>query len=858
MDGTPKLTPMMEQYHGIKAEYADCLLMYRLGDFYELFFNDALVASKELDIALTARDAGGGEKAPMCGVPHHAANNYIAQLIEKGYKVAICEQTEDPKLTKKLVKREVVRIITAGTILDSAALDSAQNNYIACVYEHEGVFALAYADVTTGEFSVCEFESCRAGALLDELVRLSPKELLANKAFSYGRRSAELLGIKVQVVPEFLFDQRNAYDVLSAQFGVKSLAGFGLESDNLEVRACGALIGYLSGTLKSSMTHMKKVVRQSNSSHVEIDHSTRRNLEIIQNLRERTKKHSLLWVMDRTKTAMGARTLRKWVQQPLRSKADIERRQCAVERLKDNAFVRSELRELLGKIYDFERIVGKIVMRSATPVDIINLRNSFADFPRVRALLAGMGDALNSEIYDSFDEMTDIFELIERKIIDNPPPGSAESGFIKDGEHAELDKYRNAKSDGASWLSRIEATQRVETGIKSLRIRHNKVFGYYIEVTNSNLASVPERYIRKQTLANCERFTIPELSEAEEVILSADEQIVRIEREIFAALLDTLNDALPRIQLSSAIIATIDVLSTFSEIAEIYNYNKPIITVDGRLSIINGRHPVVERLSNEGFVPNDTVLDLGDSRVSIITGPNMAGKSTYMRQVALIVLMAQMGAFVPADSAQVAVVDKVFARVGASDDLAMGQSTFMTEMTEVANIVNNATSNSLIVLDEIGRGTSTYDGLSIAWAVIEHIAAKICAKTLCATHYHELTKLEDKLASGVKNYSVSVQELGDDIVFLRKIVPGGTDRSYGIHVARLAGLPSDILDRATDLLDELDGREYGYEPECEIDEPRGVRYKRPKHKNYTGKLGAGYIMEEFGDEIAPDMGGANE
>ena len=849
MSDKPKLTPMMEQYHNIKKDYKDCLLMYRMGDFYELFFDDAILAAKELDITLTGRD-NGGERAPMCGVPHHSAAGYINQLIEKGYKVAICEQTEAPDKTKKLVKREVIRVVTAGTVLDTAALDSEKNNYIACVYEDDKDkgFALAYADVTTGEFTVCNFDKDRANSMLDELARLAPSELLVNESFLYSKRATELLGIKPQVLTNFHFDKRNAHDTLTAQLGVTSLASFGIDKNDLSVRASGALVGYLAGSLKSALTHIKRVVRHSTENHLEMDSSTRRNLELTQNMRELSKKNSLLWVLDKTRTAMGARQLRKWVQQPLREKTAIERRLDSVERFKNDIFARGEFRELLGSIHDFERLAGKIVMRVATPRDTVNLKNSFTNFPRIKSILGSFNDALSQEIHNNFDIMADIHALISAKITENPPANLSDSGFIKDGVSAELDKYRAAKNDGASWLMQIETKQREETGIKNLRIKYNKVFGYYIEITNSNLGIVPDHYIRRQTLANCERYTIEELREVEEVILSADEHIIRIEREIFGEILNVLSEALPRIQLMSSMIATIDVLNSLAEIADLYSYRKPLISGDGKLSIVNGRHPVIERLSREAFVPNDTVLDQGDNKVAIITGPNMAGKSTYMRQVALIVLMAQMGSFVPADSAHISVVDKLFTRVGASDDLATGQSTFMMEMTEVANITNNATKNSLIVLDEIGRGTSTFDGLSIAWAVIEYIAVRIGAKTLCATHYHELTELENKLSGGVKNYSVLVQEIGEDIVFLRKIVRGGTDRSYGIHVARLAGLPDDILSRANDILEELNEEDIGMPLSPQGDEDPVVYYKHnKKNKARTGKLGSGFIFEEIGE-----------
>jgi len=849
---------LMDQYHRIKKDYADCLLMYRLGDFYELFFDDAVTAARELDIALTGRGAPGTDRTPMCGVPHHAVDGYIAVLVEKGYKVAICDQVEDPKQTKKLVKREVVRVVTPGTILDSGALDGGRNNYLACVYEgadKEG-FALAYADVTTGEFAVTSISADNPGSLLDELARLAPRELLVNNAFLYTRRVADLLGIKPQVMPSYLFEYNGAYDALMSQLRVRSLAGFGLEGEQAQICACGALISYLGSNLKKALTHITKVVRHVPNSYMEIDHSTRRNLELTANTRERTKRHSLLWVLDKTCTAMGARLLRKWVQTPLRDKADIERRLDAVESFAADVFARSELRGILKGVHDFERLTAKIVMNTATPRELVNLRTSLAALPGIRAITAKCGDNLCREIHTSFDGMADIHALLAESFVDDPPPGPIDSGFVRPGVNAELDKYRAALTHGEDWLAQIEAKQRGETGIKNLKVKYNKVFGYYIEVTNSNLGEVPEYYTRKQTLANCERFTIPDLRQVEEAILSADEQITRIERAILGKILHALNEAMPRLQIASAVVASVDVLSCLGEAAELYGYRKPIIGTDGRLSIINGRHPVVERIGKEGFVPNDTVLDRGDNRVAIITGPNMAGKSTYMRQVALIVLMAQMGSFVPADSAYVSVADKLFSRVGASDDLATGQSTFMTEMTEVANIINNATDMSLIVLDEIGRGTSTFDGISIASAVIEYIAVRIRAKTLCATHYHELTELEDAVSSGgIKNYSVMVQEIGDDIVFLRKIVPGGSDRSYGIHVARLAGLPEDIVSRAKELLEDISGGItsttgsffVGGETDGTKD---AVRYNARKRENSVGKKGTGYIFEEA-DEIFP-------
>ncbi len=798
-----KLTPMMEQYFDIKKDYKHCLLFYRLGDFYELFYDDAITASKELDITLTGRDCGQKDRAPMCGVPYHSVDGYIAQLVEKGYKVAICEQVEDASQTKKIVNRKVVRVVTAGTVLDSNMLDEGKNNYLVCIYENKSEFGLSYADITTGEFYTTQFSATDEKRILDEIARLNPKEIIINDCFRQKDFIEKAFNIKPTVYYAWFFEYKYAYKKICEHFGVLNLKGLGLEDDINSVCASGALLEYLLETQKNSLNHIFSIKKYSQNKYLLLDASSRRNLELTETLRDKSKKGSLLWVLDKTKTPMGARLLRKWIQEPLVHENDINKRLDAVEEFKDDVLIREELKEFLNTIYDFERLLSKIAYKTANGRDILNLKKSFQYFPNIKFILGGFKKTLNTELFNTFDELTDIYELIDEAICEEPPFSVREGGIFKTGYNETLDKYHQAKNEGSNWLLELEAKEKEETGIKNLKIRYNKVFGYYIEVTNSYKHLAPERYIRRQTLANCERYTIAELKEIEDAIVGADEKIAELEYKLFMEIIEKITSELERIQFASYVIATIDVLQSLAEVADKNNYVKPIINNKGFINIVDGRHPVVEKLADETFVPNDTCLDLDENRLSIITGPNMAGKSTFMRQTAIIVLMAQIGSFIPAESGEISIVDKIFTRVGASDDLAMGQSTFMVEMSEVANILNNATANSLIILDEIGRGTSTFDGLSIAWSVLEYIAAKIGAKTLFATHYHELTELEGKI-TGVKNYCVSVKERGDDIIFLRKIIRGGSDNSYGIHVAKLAGVPYIVLERAREILQALD------------------------------------------------------
>ncbi|MCL2352806.1 MAG: DNA mismatch repair protein MutS, partial [Firmicutes bacterium] len=800
----PQYTPMMEQYFEIKSKYKHCLLFFRLGDFYELFFDDAVTASKELDLVLTGRDCGMEERAPMCGVPFHSADAYVAKLVEKGYKVAICEQTEDPRFTKTLVKREVIRVVTPGTVTDQKMLDESRNNYIMCVYEDKNGFGLAACDVTTGEFAAASFPAGEIGRLFDEVARFYPAEMITNEAFSGRQKVESLFRLKPSVYHSWAFYPANAYKKLTGHFNVLNLSGFGVAENSREAAAAGALLEYLEETQKNGLSQIVRLRRYESGENMVIDMASRRNLELTETIRDRSKKNSLLGALDSTNTAMGARTLRSWVELPLTDRAQIDKRLDAVENLKDNALLREELKELLNTVLDIERIMTKIVYNTANCRDLAALKSSIRNFPHIKNLLAEFSAPLFKEMRENFDELSDIYGRIEKTIADDPPAGLREGGFIKDGFNAELDAYRDAKNSGSRWLRDLEAGEREATGVKTLKIRYNKVFGYYIEITNSYLNMAPARYIRRQTLANCERFVTEELKKIEETILGADEKAADLEYELYAALRLEVAEAVERVQLCAYMVGIMDALASLADAADRFRYCRPVVTDGGEIRITGGRHPVVERMGAGAFVPNDTFLDLGENRLAVITGPNMAGKSTYMRQVALIVLMAQIGSFVPAERAEIGLVDRIFTRVGASDDLATGQSTFMVEMTEVANILNNATGKSLIILDEIGRGTSTFDGLSIAWSVMEYIAGEksLGAKTLFATHYHELTELEGKVG-GVKNYRVTVAEQGEDIIFLRKVERGGADRSYGIQVARLAGLPPKVLKRAKDILRAL-------------------------------------------------------
>ena len=797
----------MVHYMETKEQYKDCILFYRLGDFYEMFFDDALTASKELEITLTGKECGLEERAPMCGVPFHAVDSYISRLVQKGYKVAIAEQMEDPKLAKGLVKREVIRVVTPGTITSAQALDETKNNYLMGIVYIGEVFGLAAADISTGDFFVTEVGSERD--LFDEINKFSPSEVVCNEAFFMSGVDVEDLKNRYHVVITALdsrfFSDDNCRRILKEHFKVNHLAGLGLGDYETGVVAAGAVLGYLYETQKSNLEHMATIVPYHVGQFMILDSSTRRNLELVETLREKQKRGSLLWVLDKTKTAMGARLLRSFLEQPLIRKEEILRRQEGIQELNMSYISREEIREYLNPVYDLERLVGRISYKTANPRDLISFKNSLKMLPFIKTTLQEFSSPLLREIESDLDPLTDLCDLIERSILDDPPVSLRDGGIIKDGFSEEGDKLRHAKTEGKSWLAELEVRERDKTGIKNLKIKYNKVFGYYFEVTNSFKNLVPEYFIRKQTLANAERYTTDELKNLEEIILGAEDKLVALEYDLFCQIRDSIAKEVVRIQKTAKAIAAVDVFASLSVVATRNNYVKPSINEKGIIQIRAGRHPVVEQMiPDSSFVANDTFLDNGKNRISIITGPNMAGKSTYMRQVALIALMAQIGSFVPAEEANMCICDRIFTRVGASDDLASGQSTFMVEMTEVANILRNATRNSLLILDEIGRGTSTFDGLSIAWAVVEHISNTklLGAKTLFATHYHELTELEGAI-NGVNNYCIAVKEQGDDIVFLRKIVKGGADKSYGIQVAKLAGVPDSVIARAKELVEEL-------------------------------------------------------
>ncbi len=802
-----ELTPMMQQYMETKAQYKDCILFYRLGDFYEMFFEDAITVTKELEITLTGKNCGLEERAPMCGVPYHSVEGYLNRLVQKGYKVAICEQVEDPKLAKGIVKREVVRIVTPGTNLNTQALDASKNNYIMCIVYMDDQYGLAVADVTTGDYFVTELDSARK--LMDEIAKYAPSEIICNESLYVSGIDLEYLkerlGITIYPLDSWYFDDNSCEKVLKEHFKVASLEALGIGDYNSGAIGAGALLQYLYDTQKNSLSHLTGITGYTTGKYMLLDSSSRRNLELCETLREKQKRGSLLWVLDKTKTAMGARTLRSYIEQPLIHKDEIVKRLEAVAELKDNAITREELREYLAPVYDLERLISRITYQSANPRDLIAFKTSLKMLPHIKCILGDLTSPLLRQLHDELDSLEELCDLIEVAIEEEPPLAMKEGGIIKAGYHEDVDKLRNAKTEGKTWLAEVEEEEREKTGIKNLRIKYNKVFGYYLEVTNSYKDLVPDYYMRKQTLTNAERYITPRLKELEDMILGAEDKLYALEYELYCEVRERIASEVVRIQKTAKAIAQLDVFASMAYVAERNNFVRPSINEKGVIDIKNGRHPVVEKMiPNEMFIANDTYLDDKKNRISIITGPNMAGKSTYMRQTALIVLMAQIGSFVPADSANIGIVDRIFTRVGASDDLASGQSTFMVEMTEVANILRNATSKSLLILDEIGRGTSTFDGLSIAWAVVEHISNKrlLGAKTLFATHYHELTELEGKLDS-VNNYCIAVKEKGDDIVFLRKIVKGGADKSYGIQVAKLAGVPDGVIQRAKEIVDEL-------------------------------------------------------
>ena len=805
------LTPMMQQYMAIKEQYKDCILFYRLGDFYEMFYDDALTASRELEITLTGKNCGQEERAPMCGVPYHAVDVYLNKLVAKGYKVAICEQAEDPKQAKGIVKREVIRIVTPGTNLSQQALDEGRNNYLMCLVYDNNQFGLAITDISTGDFYTTEVATLKE--LYDEIHRFSPSEIICNDSFYMSGASLDdfkdRLHVSVSTLDTWYMDEAVSVQKIKEHFKVASLDGLGLTDFPSGTLAVGALLLYLYETQKNTLDNLTKITPYRSGGYMIIDSATNRNLELIETLREKQKKGSLLWVLDKTKTAMGARLMRNWIEQPLIEKKKIIARQDAVEELYNDMITREEIREYLNAVYDLERLVTRISYRTANPRDLIAFKTSLGMIPPVKQLLSQAKSAELKEIDERMDCLEDIYDLIEKSIQDEPPIMIREGGMIKEGYNEDVDKFRLSRTEGKTWLAELEVREKEKTGIKNLRVRYNKVFGYYLEVTNSYKELVPEDWTRKQTLANAERYITPELKELEDMILGAEDKLAALEYDLYCEVRDSIGEQVVRIQETAKAIAHLDVLASLACVAQSNDYVRPSINTKGVIDIQGGRHPVVEKMNNnQMFIDNDTYLDNKNHRISIITGPNMAGKSTYMRQSALIVLMAQIGSFVPAKSANIGIVDRIFTRVGASDDLASGQSTFMVEMTEVANILRNATSRSLLILDEIGRGTSTFDGLSIAWAVVEHISNPklLGAKTLFATHYHELTELEGKLDS-VNNYCIAVREQGDDIIFLRKIIRGGADKSYGIQVARLAGVPDSVIDRAKEIsswLEETD------------------------------------------------------
>ena len=803
-----QLTPMMQKYLETKNEYKDCILFYRLGDFYEMFFEDAKCASKELELTLTGKSCGLKERAPMCGVPFHSAEGYITRLVSKGYKVAICEQVEDPKLAKGLVKREVVRIVTPGTNCNLEALDESKNNYLMGVVAMDDLFGISVVDVTTGEYRLTEVDGL--GKLLDEINKFMPSELICNESFYISGVDVEdlkeRLGISISSLAPHYFDQECCKKSLCRHFSVQTLDGLGLADYSVGITAAGAVMEYLEETQKTSLAHILELIPYKVGKYMLLDRNTRRNLELVETLREKKKRGSLLWVLDRTRTAMGARKLRSTLEQPFIQKEEILKRFDAIDELNANMITREELREYLNPIYDLERLLSKISYKSANPRDFIALKSSLEMLPPIRFLCSNFKSRLFSEILDELDPLEDICKLVTDAITEEPPLAMHDGGIIRDGYDEQVDKLRKAKSDGKDWLLQLETEEREKTGIKNLKVKYNRVFGYYLDVTNSYKDLVPADWVRKQTLANSERYTTEKLKELEDVVLGAEDKLYNLEYQLFCNIRDHVFTQVNRIQRTAKAIAMLDMMASLALVSEKNNYVRPTLNEEGIINIKEGRHPVIEQMiDHDMFISNGTYLDEDSHRVVIITGPNMAGKSTYMRQTALITLMAQIGCFVPAASADLSVVDRIFTRVGASDDLASGQSTFMVEMMEVATILKEATPNSLVILDEIGRGTSTYDGLSIAWAVAEYIAdkQKCGAKTLFATHYHELTELENKI-EGIKNYSIAVKEKGEDIIFLRKIVRGGTDESYGIHVARLAGVPKVVTQKANEILRSLE------------------------------------------------------
>ena len=807
-----QFSPMMQRYLETKEQYKDCILFYRLGDFYEMFFDDAITAARELEITLTGKDCGQEERAPMAGVPHHAAEMYISKLIAKGYKVAICEQLEDPKTTKGIVKRGVIRVVTPGTVVESNMLEERKNNYIMSIFKSGIYFGISVCDISTGEFYAAEIkDNNNFPQLLDEIARYTPSELVINSNLADCTEEMSKIRERFNCYITRFQDKffENKADIIKLRFNLidanqKPIEN--IEERSFAVASINALIEYIEQTQMTNLDHINKITIYQISKYMSLDINARRNLEITEKMRDKSKKGTLLWVLDKTSTSMGGRHLRRWLNDPLIDTLEINRRLNAVKELKEDVMLRGEIIDNLKKVYDIERLAGKMAYGNANARDMITLKNSLSKLPEVKKILENCKSEMLKDLYDNLDELEDIHELIEQSIVEDPPMTVKDGEIIKMGYDEEVDKLKTATTEGKNWIIQLEADEKEKTGIKNLKVGFNKVFGYFIEVTKSNLSQVPDRYVRKQTLTNAERYITEELKNLENQILGAEEKVVILEYNLFTKIREEIAKNIIRLQKTATVVSTLDVLASFAQVAEDMNYCMPKVDNSGVIDIKAGRHPVIEKMLGAGeFVENDTYLDKDENRLSIITGPNMAGKSTYMRQVALITLMAQVGSFVPAEEAKIGVVDKIFTRVGASDDLSMGQSTFMVEMMEVATILKEATQNSLVILDEIGRGTSTYDGLSIAWAVAEYIANKdkCGAKTLFATHYHELTELEDKI-EGVKNYSIAVKEKGEDIIFLRKIVRGGTDESYGIHVARLAGVPKLVTEEANKILKSLE------------------------------------------------------
>ncbi|MDF2676683.1 MAG: mismatch repair protein MutS [Bacillota bacterium] len=846
-----KFTPMMEQYFGIKEQYKDSILLYRLGDFYEMFFDDAITASKVLEITLTGRECGQDEKAPMCGVPFHSIDSYIAKLIENGYKVAICEQVEDASQAKGIVKRDVIRVITPGTIIEQNMLDEKSNNYLCATFIENG-FGMSYVDVSTGDLFVTENISLndfnihkenKHDLLIEEINKINPSEIISNK-----NTNNNIVDNKINII-ENLLSLSEYKEIISKHFKITNFDSLNINDNNLAIMSLGILIHYLNNTQKTSLDHINKVNFYSVGDFLLIDTSTRKNLELIETVRGKKGVGTLFHVLDNTMTAMGGRQLKKWIEEPLKNLSLINLRHEAVEELYDNVMLSNNIKESLKGVYDIERLISRIVYGNCNGRDLTSLKQSVSKLPDLKAEISILNSKMFSMINENFDVLEDIFNLINTSIVDEPPISIKEGNIIKLGYNEELDEIREISTNGKSWISELQNKEREKSGIKNLKIGYTKVFGYYIEVTQSNLKFVPDDYIRKQTLTNCERYVTPELKEMEAKILNADEQLMKMEYDLFLEIRQYIKEQVKRIQNTAHSIAVIDSLNSLSVSAVKNNYVRPQMNLSGQIDIVDGRHPVIERLiKNEMFVPNDTFIDNNENLMSIITGPNMAGKSTYMRQVALISLMAHIGSFVPAKQAKICILDKIFTRVGASDDLSQGQSTFMVEMSEVSNILKNATENSLLILDEIGRGTSTYDGLSIAWSVVEYITKNIKAKTLFATHYHELSELESKLKS-VKNYRILIKETDDKIIFLRKIAEGSIDKSYGIQVANLAGLPNEVVKRANEILKMLD--------DSDINKPFAKRKKERINDNFQVSLfeasltesNANKKQEEFIDNV---------